>query len=187
MVSITLRKPLVCPLSRYFVCHTPQSVADLFKYFHYSDDSVPPLNHLELTRHCCLLDGIDSLDNICQTCNIITFPISRDVAVTIPCFSDMWLQLCQAANISAAPFSFFKQHTKFTSSKMTVTFNNRHDSLIPLQAICWLYTSILNILVQTVCCYFPQTVIFTSLLVSLQFHLCQYSNLCSSFIQFCYP
>ena len=121
MVSITLRKPLVCPLTRYFVCHTPQSVTDLLKYFHYSDDSVPPLNPLELTRHCCLLDGNDSLDNICQTCNIITFHLSRDVAVTIPCFSDMWLQLYQAANISAAPFSVFKQHKKFTSSKMTVT------------------------------------------------------------------
>jgi len=79
------------------------------------------MNPSELTRHCCLPDGIDSLDNICQTLNIITFPISRDAAVTIAHFSDMWLQLCQAANISAAPLSGFEQPKKLTSLKLTTS------------------------------------------------------------------
>jgi hypothetical protein len=88
---------------------------------------------------------------------------------------------------SAAPFSGFKQPTKINFIKNVSNFNNRSGSLVQLQAICLLYTSKLSTLDQTACCYPPQTVILTSLLVSLQSHLCQYIKLCSSSTQVCCP
>jgi hypothetical protein len=80
-----------------------------------------------------------------------------------------------------------KQPKNISFAHSNCNLNNQNGSSVPLQAICLLYTSKLSHLFQTTCCCFPQTVILTSLFVSLQIHLCQYSNLCSSFIQFYYP
>ena len=83
MVSVTLRRSLVSSLPRYFVYLTPHSVTDLLICLHYSwifsssTESFRPYRAL-------LLSWWDWQPwQYCQTFNIITFPISRDVAVTI--------------------------------------------------------------------------------------------------------